>query len=300
VALSIALSLTVVIDPADAQSVTRDVNQNLVFSSDDLSIPSYVPESENDADLGIQLPLRPAAEYDPFTFYGQTGWYFTDNAQVAGQGGESDQILHVDLTLSYVPILTGNLFGEITVREDTYRYGSDSDLDFDSTDAGAGLIYVIRPLGDTSVFVRYNYSSYFGPHDDWKTVYENHSVQAGLYKPWILSRNHFLYASFISDVSVDANPGFAQRDDYNLTVGYRHTPMRKVKFEAYARYGFLSYHERDRADWNYVGGMSLSYNLTRHFSVTSSVTYTYNESNLAGGDYEVWMPGIQIGGIYKF
>ena len=74
---------------ARAQSITRDVNQKLFFSSDDLSLPSFVPESENDDDLGIQLPLRPATEYDPFTFYGQVGWFFTDNAQVFDFGGEA-------------------------------------------------------------------------------------------------------------------------------------------------------------------------------------------------------------------
>lgn len=293
------LSLTVVVG-ASAQSIKRDVNQKLFFSSDDLSSPSFVPESENDDDLGIQLPLRPASEYDPFTFYAQAGWYFTDNAQVFDFGGEADQFLQTDLTLSYVPILVGNLFGEVTLREDTYRYNSQTELDFDSTDAGAGLIYVIRSLGDISIFARYNYAGYFDPHNDWNTLYDNHSIQAGVYKSWIVSRNHFAYANFVSDISIDAGPGYAQRDDYNLTVGYRFTPMRKVKIDAYGRGGFLNYHEFGREDWNYVGGLALTYNLTKHFSVTSSVTYTQNQSNIQDRDYEVWMPGIQLGGILKF
>ena len=283
-----------------AQLTQREVDENSVFSSDDLTLPVFVPESENDDDLGVQLALRADEKYDPFNFYGHAGWYFTDNAGVSGTNYLEDNLLKTNATLTYLPIISGNLYGEAAIRENTFRYNSNPELDFDSIDLGGGLVYVIRGLGDMSVFARYNYATYLDPHDGWGQFYENHSIQAGAYKSWILRRNHFVYASYMSDISFDADPGYAQRDDHSLTVGYRWTPAKKLRTDFYVRSSYLKYHERFRDDWNTSVGATVTYNLNRNFRLSSSVTYTNNQSNLDGGDYEVWMPGIQLGGIIQF
>jgi len=283
-----------------AQLTQREIEENSIFSSDDLTLPVFVPESENDDDLGVQLALRPEEKYDPFNLYGNVGWYFTDNAAVTETNRLEDSFLNASATLTYLPIIRGNLYGEATIRENTFRYNENSDLDFDTIDLGSGFVYVIRGLGDLAVFARYNYGTYLDPNDGWGQLYENHSIQAGAYKPWILKRNHFLQVSYVSDVSLEADPGFAQRDDHSVTLSYRWTPIRKFRTDFYVRSSYLDYRENSRDDWNTSAGATLTYNLTPNLRLSSSVMYTHNQSNFDGGDYEVWVPGFQLGGIIQF
>jgi len=283
-----------------AQLTQRETEENFIFSSDDLTLPVFVPESENDDDLGVQFALRPGEKYDPFNLYGDAGWYFTDNAAVTETNRLEDSFLNASATLSYLPIIRGNLYGEATVRESTFRYNENSDLDFDTIDLGSGFVYVIRGLGDLAVFARYNYARYLDPNDGWGQLYENHSIQTGAYKPWVLRRNHFLQASYVSDISFGADPGYAQRDDHSVTLSYRWTPVKKIRSDFYVRSSFLDYHEQSRDDWNTSMGATLTYNLTPNLRLSSSVMYTHNQSNFEGGDYEVWVPGIHLGAIVQF
>jgi len=283
-----------------AQLTQREVEENSIFSSDDLTLPVFVPESENDDDLGVQLALRPEEKYDPFNLYGDVGWYFTDNAAVTETNRLDDSFLNASATISYLPIISGNLYGEATVRESTFRYNENSDLDFDAIDLGSGFVYVIRGLGDMTVFARYNYATYLDPNNGWGKLYENHSIQAGFYKPWILRRNHFLQANYVSDISLDADPGLAQRDDHSVTLSYRWTPAKKLRADFYVRSSYLNYHEESREDWNTSTGATLTYNFTPRLRLSSSVMYSRNQSNFDGGNYDVWVPGIQLGGIIQF
>lgn len=292
--------LTLWVQDGWAQLTQLGVDENLFFSSNDLTLPIFAPESENDDDLGIQKILRPKEDYDPFNLYGDAGWFFTDNAGLVDTARVEDNIFQSNVTLSYLPILKGNLFGEATLRENTFRYNRNSVLDFDSIDAGTGLVYVIRSLGDISVFARYNYSSFHNPHANWAKTFDNHSIQLGFYKPWEIRRNHFAYASFISDISFDATPGFAQRDDHSMTLGYRFTPTPKWKTEFFYRAAYLKFDQRNREDWNHVLGAAVTYNINSHFAISSSVSYNNNDSNLVGGDYEAWLTGIQLKGIIQF
>jgi len=271
------------------------------FGSDDLMLPVFAPGSEADADLGVQMILDPEAQYDPLTLAAYAGYEFSDNANVSSIDPQSDHYFNGNAAVSYLPALVGNLYGEATIQYEMFRYNSNSELDFDAFDGGAGLLYVVRSLGDLSVFTRYNYTEYDDTHDFVPDLYSNHSIQAGLYKEWIPARNQFLYASTVADVSADADPGFARRNEYSGVIGYRWVPIRKLKADVYYRAIYLDYDEGGREDWNHSTGAALSWNFTPNIYLSGHISYTDNNSNEdVLGDYKAWITGIRLGGYWQF
>tara|TARA_R110000850_G_scaffold150491_3_gene273073 strand:- start:803 stop:1681 length:879 start_codon:yes stop_codon:yes gene_type:complete len=282
---------------------TSPVATEFQFGSGDLLLPEFAPESEADSDLGVQMVLQPEAEYDPFTVSAFTGYYFSSNANLSESTPIEDHVFTAGATISYLPVLQNNLYGEATFRDQVFLYNNQSNLDFNAFDLGAGLIYVIRPLGDTSVYTRYNYAQFSDPTivNLGTSNYKNHSIQAGVYKGWILARNHFAYATWRSDVSIDGNPASAKRDDHSAIVGYRWTPVDRLKVECFLRGAFLDYSAYGREDWNTAAGSSLSYNFTPNIYLSAFISYTKNDSNLnIDSDYKLWQPGIKLGGNWKF
>lgn len=288
-------------EPVSGQGRPVEARRASTFGTDDLMLPVFAPGSEADADLGVQMILDPLAEYDPLTVAAYAGYEFSDNANVSSIDPQSDHYFNSSILLSYLPALVGNLYGEVSGQYETFRYNQHSELDFSAVDAGAGLLYVIRSLGDLSVYSRYNYTEYWDAHDLIPHLYSNHSIQAGVYKEWIPARNQFIYASALSEVSVDADPGFAKRDEHSLVVGYRVVPIRKLKGDVFYRAIFLDYDEAGREDWNHTAGAALSWNFTPNIYVTGHISYIDNNSNEAlFGDYKAWITGLRLGGYWQF
>jgi len=274
--------------------------------SDSITLPTFVPESAADRDLGIQEIMSSAEDYDPFTLTLFSGYYFTDNANLSEIEARQDNIFWAYAGLTYLPMIKGNLYGEITVKEQWYIYNSNSNLDFHSFDGGAGLVYVIRPLGDTSTFLRYNYTNTDNYHEisgattGLNDGYNNHSLQFGFYKPWTLSRHHFLYLSYLSDFSLDGTPGYALRDEHGLVIAYRYHPVRKITADLFYRVTFLDFAQDGREDWNNATGAAVSYHITRNIYLAATAAYNDNSSNTMNADYNVWTTGIRLGGIFQF
>lgn len=283
-----------------ATSPQIEARRNFEFASEDLMLPTFAPESEADRDLGIQLVMQPQEDYEPFRINAFTGYSYTTNAGLADENPDEDNIFYSTASASFLPILRRNLYGEMTVRGSMFRYDDRSDLDFETIQAGAGLISVFRNLADLSGFLRYNYTEYAGIDPIIADSYSDHDLEFGLFKSHLVSRNQFIYASYMSEISLDGDPDFARRDEHSLTLGYRVTPVRKWKAEVFFRAAYLDFEENSREDWNETVGGSLTYNFTKNIYLSGFVSYTDNQSNLDNAGYEVWSPGIRFGGNWRF
>jgi hypothetical protein len=274
--------------------------------SDAITLPAFAPESSADRDIGIQEVMTPIDEYDPFTLSFFSGYYFTDNANLSEINPQQDNVFWTQAEFTYLPVIKDNLYGELSVGETWYLYNQYPELDFNNFDGNAGLVYVIRQLGDTSTFVRYHYEyidNYHQTSDPITTIdspYQNHSIQLGFYKPWTLSRHHFLYLSYLSEFSLDGKPDYAVRNEHRLIAGYRIHPLRKVTGDLYYQQAFLDFEDNGRDDWNASFGASLSYHITRNIYLAATASYNDNDSNVSNADYQVWMTGIHLGGIFQF
>jgi len=292
--------------PLIAQDTGVTIEKQQVILSDSITLPAFTPESSADNDLGIQEVMSPAGEYNPFTLSVFTGYLFTDNANLNEINAQQDNIFWANIGLTYLPIIKKNLYGEITVRQQVYLYNNDSTLDFRSSDAGAGLVYVIRALGDVSTFLRYNYAyvdnynQISRPTAQFGDPYQSHSIQVGFYKPWTLSRSQFLYLSYLSDINIDGEPSYAVRNDHSMIVGYRYHPVQKITADLFYRFGYLDFAQNGRNDWNNSAGGSISYHFTRNIYLAATLSYLNNNSNLLNADYKVWNTGLRLGGIFQF
>lgn len=283
-----------------ASSQVEVARRNFDMDAGDPLLPVFAPESESDKDLGIQLVMQPQDAYDPFFLSTYAGYAYTTNAGLDDDGGDTDHIFQSSALASYRPILFGNVYGDFQVRGSLFRYEDRSDLDFESFEGGAGIIKVFRSLSDLSASVRYTYTEYSGLDPIVSDSYSEHGVEAGLFKGHMISRNQFAYASWMSEFSVDGEPDYTRRDEHMMSLGYRLTPMPDWKVELFSRTAFHNYTEVSRQDWNQSFGGALTYNFTPNIYVSAYVAWTANQSNLDTRDYEVWNPGIRIGGNWKF
>jgi len=275
-----------------------DIESNI--PSTDITLPTFAPFSEADGDLGVQLIMQPALSYDAFSVSVDVGYLYTDNARVSQSDAVDDHVFTAGLSMSYIPILYKNLYGEVTVQDTTFNYDSNSDLDFNDFEAGAGLLYVFRQLGDTTLVARYNFARFLDLFSGLDDIYTNHSIQIGAYKSWYFTSRQHAYIAFLSDFSLQGTPQQATRDEHSVILAYRLLPLPKLKIEAYYRGGYLDFTGIDRSDFTHTSGLAATWSFTRHLYASVHTSYTWNDSDALERDYEVFLSGVQVGFNYEF
>lgn len=258
---------------------------------------SVAPSSPGDPDLGEQVILKRREKVRPFTLSADVSGFFTNNAALTNEFKVDDFFLAAQAAVSYQPRITSSLFGEVTVRQGFFRYAQYDELDFDSLNVGGGLTYVLRPLWNTALSVRYNYNRLTdgSEHDEF---FRNHTVTVGLLKTFELSKAHYLYAG-ASAIFAWSDPKPAERDEYGIFGGYRVNLTRALAADAYYRLAYFDY-SGGRDDWNQTLAVALRCNLTRALSVSASASLGFNNSNQNVFDYDVFNAGLSVAGSVSF
>ena len=293
----------------DSQVRTRDADSAYGYNIDDLGPglafkidaagQAHAPPSPGDSELGEQVMLIPASSYRPLTLLAQISGQWTSNAALTDTDELEDFYVRSEVGAAYLPRLTGNLYGELSAGYEFYRYTDHSRLDFDSLEARTGLVHVFRELGDLSAWARYNYTRLTSGrgHDE---LFTDHGIEVGFFKPISISARHSGYFSYISEFSIDANPGFSQYHRHSAIVGHEWLATDKLSVRSFYEGAYLDYHERGRDDFAQYLGLSVSYDITRTISVSVGGTYTINNSDIAGGDYESGNVGGTLGFKIKY
>src|SRR5690606_26798646 len=129
---------------------------------------------------------------------------------------------------------------------------------FNGFDATAGLVYPIRPLGDLSVYGRYHFTMLTNA-DLTSQIYNDHSLEFGLYKPFPISRAHFFFIGTEADITVAGTPSYALRHEFAGYVGYQVNLTRHLSSNIFYRIAYQDYWEDNRADWNQTISAGVSY-----------------------------------------
>ena len=276
----------------------RSRNQPPIFpeASQDLGTPTYVPV--DDEDLGTILLLQERQKYNPFNFAISSGLYYTDNAGLTTNDEVEDGYWWTTAGLSYLPRIFGSLAADFTFSYEMVRYESNSQLDYDEMEAGAGLMYVLRNLGDLSVFGRYQYNRLMEPRE-YSEIFVQHELATGFHKPFIISQSQLLYIRVSAEFGVDANPSPAKYNDYSAILGYRLTVLDDLTLEPYYRARFLDF-DSGREDLSHQVGLAVHYRLSKSWYLGASGYYITNDSNRALGDFEAGTIGGQVGFQKRF
>ena len=275
---------------------SRNQPPNFPQASQDLGTPTYVPV--DDEDLGMILLLQERQKYSPFSLAISSGLYYTDNAFLTETNTIEDAYWWNSLGLSYKPQLFGSLAADFTFGYDLVRYESNSELDYDEMEVGAGLLYILRDLGDLSLFGRYQYDRLMEPRD-YSEIFVQHEIAVGFYKPFIINQNQFLYLRMSAEFGLDANPDPAKQNDYSGILGYRLTVLDDISVEPYYRARFLDF-DGGREDLSHQVGLAINCRLGDSWYLGATGYYLTNDSNRADGDFEAGTIGGQIGFQKRF
>jgi len=253
---------------------------------------SFAPASPSDPDIGEQVLLQPAKQYEAFTVYTNWNAFWTSNPDLLDSTDGSDTFFVGTLGVNYLPYLGHNLFAEFTVNQSGYRYAKNGDLDFNALVLTAGLIYVVREWDDLAMYARYEYDL-LTPRGFTSELFSDQSINFGLRKSWILNRALLAYASAGADFSLGGQPDSALRNDFSMLIGLQLQVTRIVTADLYYRAAAQDYIEGDRADFNQLIGGGFSVDITKWMSVQtlSSIAinrstdgeFNYFAANLGGG-----------------
>lgn len=253
---------------------------------------AFAPASPSDPDIGEQVLLQPAKQYEAFSVYTNWNAFWTSNPDLLDSTTSSDTFFVGTLGVNYLPYLGNNLFGEFTAQQSGYRYANNGNLDFNALLLTAGLIYVIRELDDVAVFARYEYDLFTARGWD-SELFSDHSINFGARKSWIINRALLAYVSVGADFSLGGQPSSALRNDFAGLLGWQLSLTRNVTADLYYRVAAQDYRYGSRADFNQLIGGGLSFDVTSWLSIQtlSSIAinrstegvYNYFAANLGGG-----------------
>ncbi len=246
---------------------------------------TYAAPAPGDEALGEQRVLKRKGDYRPFTIFGDVGWNWTSNVALTRDYTERDAYLLTTTGMSYQPILRNDLLGEVTFTQQWYTYDRYTELNFESTNIGAGLSYGVPKLKNTILFGRYNYNR-LTTGDGQSELLRNHTLTAGLFRIFPLARNHYLYASYSSQFGFAA-PGVYERDYHSLTGGYNLTVTPRLSLDLSARVSYIPYTMGGREDYNESLCLTVSYKPAPWMQINFSSFAAFNQSNQPAFEYKV-------------
>lgn len=250
----------------------------------------FAAESPGGRDLGEQQILKRRAEYEPFTISAGAPFYYTTNVALVRRGEQDDFLIAPQITATYAPQITATLFGEVTVRQQLFYYERFRGLNFASFDAGAGLFYYIPQAGNLTFRARYNFNR-LTDTDHFDEFYTNHTLFFDVEKPFRFSRAQQLVIGADAEVSVYANSGRPERNEYGLYAGYAVALSRSFSANAGARFAVRDYHFGNRVDVTEILSLGVNYRIARWLSLSAISSFAANQSNESVFDYTVFNIG---------
>lgn len=271
--------------------IPQQVQSGLVTSSM-TSSEAFAPASPADSDIGEQVLLQSAPKYQPFSAWTNWNVLWTNNAQLLDENHGSDTMMTGTVGGGYLPYLGNNLFADFSAEQSIYRYARNGSLDFNALQLKAGLIYVIRDLGDLTLFAHYTYDLLTARGFN-SQIFDDHTISVGTRKTFSLNRANLLYTSFTADFVLGGEPSYALRNEFSWLGGYQLSLTRNVKLDLYYRVSAQAYRYADRSDFNQLIGGGVTFEITKWLSIqaistiginrSTDETYNYFAANLGGG-----------------
>lgn len=275
-------------------------------SEEDEDIFDQSPSTDGDSDLGDQILLKESKKPKLFSVFGGAALFHTNNVALVDAGEADDAFFVGQVGVSYRPQINPHIFGEVTVRQQYFRYDEFRALDFDSFDAGGGITTIIPELGNILPYFRYNYNrlTYAKDNGDGKAgteFFTNHTFTTGILKTFQFSRAHSLYFG-PSALFAISNPQTVERNEFAFLLGYDVNLTRSLKGQLSYRIAGLEYTDRSlqRSDLNQTLNGTLTYSFTEWLSLSSSTSVGFNNSSVPSLNYEFVTTGGNLSLKYDF
>ncbi len=261
--------------------------------------PLFAPPSPSDSDLGEQRIYVPDVRYRPLTLFASATEFYTSNARMSHDAPQGDWFTTAQFGATWLPHISGGLFGEAAVQQQFFRYANLSELSFNSLDVGGGLLYVFRNLADASLFARYNWNL-LTDATAGDVIFQQQTIRLGLQKPFIFSRAHSAVLSLQTDFNLAGFPSYALRNRFALLAGYQANLTRHLQASLFYQIAFMPYLDPGRQDWNQILSAGLAYNFNNLLSISGSVSASFNNSSDSFYSYSVLNTGVGAALTLKF
>ncbi len=260
------------------------------------------PSSEGDEDLGTQVILRRESGRAPIRASLDTYLFWSNNVGNTEKDEDEGWFFGGSISAGWKQRLGGsNWFFDSYAYQDAFWYDSD-DLDFQSTEFGAGFTHTNPDWGNLTLYGRYEFlyiradNPFFGPLDGDEHEYSRfHRLRFGAYKAIYEQPNFVVTASGNVRWDFDANSGSQRRFQYSGRLASTWRVVDQLRATAYYRLSYRSYLSSSREDWNHYLGVELTYPLNSWSQVYASALYGNNDSNKTGRDYEGFQAGLGLG-----
>jgi Putative beta-barrel porin 2 len=248
-------------------------------------------QSPGDQDLGMQLLLKRQERARLFWVMANAGIFATDNAARLPTNEQDDVYFSALLGAGFQPSLGNNWFLDIGITQEIYRYDEFSLLDFESTDATAGVIKLLPEFHNLMLGARYGYRR-LTDGDFGDETYSRHAVALTAQKVFLIDRKNSWYLATTVDFDVQTDPEILERFEYSAQAGYDFKLTRQVKLSAFYRFGFRDYQNADIDEANHILGLAATWNITEFARLEASATWTDNDSENDGLDYTAGTGGL--------
>ena len=237
------------------------------------------------SDMGTQEILGKAQAYQPFTALLAVPFFYTSNAKLSRHNEQGDFVTVPEVSVTYAPRITSNLYGEISVENDYFDYARFSELNFDSVDVRAGLACILPEAHNLILRGYYDFNQLISRNGFQD--FSNHSIIISSELPFRLAHGQQVSFGTSTNISVAANHDFARRDSYDFYVGYDVNLTRAFSIDAVGRVVVRDYIVGSRGDVSEILSFSANYRFTRCLTGSFISQLAENESNHGQFDYGV-------------
>lgn len=259
----------------------------------------FAPVSPGDEDIGQQLILKQTPKNQPFRFFTDTFWFWTDNAANVPTGELDDMFYGASVGVAWQPRLGRKTFVDVSAAQRLVRYDQFDILDFESLDLAATLMHVEPRLANIVFFGGLTFNRITG--DNFSSdLYNSTSARVGLQKIFLINRRHSLNFGLMADWDLDTDVDQLFRNEYIADASWRFKLTRTLFYSMNYRFSWMDYQRFDREDALQLAGATLSWQPKSWLEVYANANFAFNNSNNPFFDYETASLGGGLGLRVKF
>lgn len=257
---------------------------------------------DGELDIGEQQLVVSKESFQTLGVYLSTNLFYVDNAALSPFQKYDDWGWNSSLTLQWNPKIYGDLFLDVLLREDFYRYDRFKDvLDFDSFRSTVGFMYFLPKLQNSFVFAKYQVQLTTLPLDWDEALYENHSILTGLQKVYYFSKGNQLHFQLGSEFSFDSDPELLKRNEYSFQVQHLIRWSPRIQSSLVYRIAYQDYvNLSEMSSWNHVISGRLQYSVAKWMQVGLSATVIDNQASDSRFNYEMFTASFMLDLQFRF
>ena len=260
---------------------------------------TFAPVTPGDQDIGQQFILKRNDHVEPWRVTLDNNVFWTDNGANVRTGKIDDWFWVGGLNVGYQPQITKRIYLDLNVGEHWFQYNRLSVLDFQSSEASAGVIVMAPELWNTIWYANYYYQRItqglsYGP------IYDTNDLRVGVQKSIIIDRLNSVNFGLQTAFAVAADPQALRRNEYTLTAGYNLKIMRELTLGLGYHLSYFDYFVVDRHDWFNNFSLQLAYQPTSWLEMDLGYTFTVNRSNVSSFSYDTQLAGPSVSLKAKF